>query len=327
MSSDFSGYLSAVLDFMGGIEQRESQEQMFESGQQFNSAEAAKVREFNAEQSAIGREWAGQQADVMRSFNVNEANENRAFQERMSSTAWQRAMADMEAGGINPMLAFMKGGAAAPAGSMASSSVASSANAAAGSAAHSPNAPRVENMIKGSVHSALMAEKLGADVEVSRQQARLIGAQADNEAYRPTDNLEDEHGTVRAPTAKASNVMADTDVKRALANKSTEEIKVIEPMIRKILNEAYHLATGSQRNIQEGRKLIEERLNVIQQRGLINAETRHVIAGAILQELEAPRARNLANVQDSPWMIRVSPYLRDLFTTGASAAALRSSTR
>lgn len=58
-------------------------------------------------------------AERARATNIKLAREQMAFQERMSGTAYQRAVEDMRLAGINPMLAYSQGGASSPGGQTA----------------------------------------------------------------------------------------------------------------------------------------------------------------------------------------------------------------
>lgn len=73
--------------------------------------------------------WLKRQEDLKREigqlvFNREEAEKNRQFNERMSNTAYQRAVKDMEAAGFSPMMLLSSAGGAAstPSGSAATGS-------------------------------------------------------------------------------------------------------------------------------------------------------------------------------------------------------------
>lgn len=69
----------------------------------------------------MNNEFNVKQVAEQNKFNAAEAQKDRDWQERMSNTAYQRAVADLQAAGLNPALAYMNLGAAStPQGAQAS---------------------------------------------------------------------------------------------------------------------------------------------------------------------------------------------------------------
>lgn len=98
-------------------------------------------------------------------FNAAEAAKAREFSHDMAGTAYQRARADMEKAGLNPMLMTSQGGAATP-------------GAASASAVTPPQTHRMENAIATALGTAKDTAMTLANIDKARAETKASDAQA-----------------------------------------------------------------------------------------------------------------------------------------------------
>lgn len=99
-SNDYDNILEKLQGYFQGLITNQGEQN--EINRNFNSAEAALNREFQSSEARIQRDW----------------------NEYMSNTAYQRAMADMKKAGLNPILAYQQGGASSSGTGIAAGSAA-----------------------------------------------------------------------------------------------------------------------------------------------------------------------------------------------------------
>lgn len=148
---------------------------------------------------------------------VQQAGRQRDFQERMSSTSYQRAVADLKAADLNPMLAYGQGGASTPSGAM----------------------PNISDM-SGAVSTALQAKQIDAQVkqltsqsDLNQQNTSLARAQTFTEMERAAQV----RAQTQQATASAGASMVQQDVLGQQVRHFEELIRLVPEQRRKVMEE------------------------------------------------------------------------------------------
>lgn len=229
-------------------------------------------------------------------FNASQAGLQREWAQNMSNTQYQRGVADMRAAGLNPALAYERGGAGVPSGASASSG--------SGPGGSAPRFTESMQAASAAAVNAALEDRTRAEAGKVRAEEKEILARTPTygvQIDRLRQDIAESQEKIRLMVAQGEQTYASASV----ARQSVVNMQAELPRIRATVDQLRSMAALNDQQVQalavQMGKSVAETKEIVQRVGanLPAVQGALVKAEEFLKRMQAPEAMNQAGLHST----------------------------